>query len=1564
MRLRKKKTQADAYRFPGTSRAIDGHAAVYAVETSACDAILVQSGTDWTEITGPLRRITPHGEGLLAHQPDLIRRVDSLKALAALTTGHALLGLRSSALTSSLSGIHEALQAAVGKRVTCVFNLTCRALQRHAGSLHGGHDDYYGISGAGLFQLFARNTQEVADFTLIAHRVAELSLTPGLCAQDFYRTSHSVQDTRMPEADLALAYLGRPDDTIPSPTPSQEVLFGKERRRIPMLVDRDHPVGIGGVQDQESYFKALAAQRSFFSEHLEAIIETAMREFGELTGRFYEAVPGYRAEDADVLVIAQGAVVEELEVLADYLRERENVKAGVLNMSMFRPFPGPRLTHWLRRKAAVTVLERVDQPLAEDLPLMKEVRSAVDKAVENGATHEEAPVHPSYEPYRRPTDRPQIFSGIYGVGGEVPSFEALLAVFRNMLPRGLRRRTFYVGAGMDPAARRFPHLHTLQQRLVKGYPDLEGLSLPPAAPAVDVTPRGHTVQLHALSVQGGLFAANLFAQTLAAAMGRQVRTFPQGGLEQYLQPTCVSILHGAAGPPLKSKPSVADTVLISSDYLIETVSSRAPLKENGTVIVGSNRNPEDLWRTLSNRTARWVREQSIRFYVIDARKVASETASKPAFVDQLAIWALFGAYLQANPEFFPEDLQTFQDHFRVLLGRLFGPGHDLIEEIAGTVARGAEDLLPLDWDAWTDDDRPVIPESETPWTVRRAHEGHGTVFDLKRFWHSVGYLYDSGQPDQTLTDPYVATGIIPARSSAFRDMTPYRLRVPDWLAENCTGCGLCWAFCPDSALPPTIQSVSDLIDTAMAGCEKNGTAMVQMQRLGGHLAKQAYRLIEKDDLHQYKALGPVLEDAFSQLIEKMDLQADKLEVLTAEFRQIHDVVRDYRVAKTETFFDQPHKRDKGSGKLLTIALNPLSCKACGLCLEVCPENAFEWGDQTPELLKQINGAWQFQMTLPKVADESIREHISAADPQAHVHRLLDRDAYHSLVGGDGAFPGNTVKTAVHLLTATIESVMRSRFSAHVDRLSQLIAQIEDKIQGKVSSTVKINDFEEFAEKLSHLDRRGISADALARLLGGDPGMEKIDEAQLKRLTDILGRLKEQRRLYLEGADGSGRARMAMTIDPGGASMWSGTYPYNPHAHPWVCHLPGDAPALAEGVFDGIMRILTEEVITCRRAQLEVDDEYDPVKHATMFDAFGWRDFAAEEESLIPPVLVLGEVGTTPWEDVSRLLSGDVPIKVALINTRGVALSGEVGGFAEHAGGRRFEWRSDMGFQALAHRNAFVLQGSVGHPGHLMRGVAEGLAGSRPALFHIYAPDPQNHGIAPEKVVEQARLAYESRAFPLYTFDPERPDGALTLEDNPDIGKDWTTHDLTLKNPSGEESKLTIALTVADWAVREARFQEYFRVVSKGYLSEQMKPLPEYLEIEPEQRGSFEPYINVVDDKQRHFLAIVSPAMVRMSEEKRTFWAYLRELARSGSVPLGPVAQVTAGPPPPDALPPEPPPPTAAVPEASTQEKLTERLLWLSGFSRDPEFFKQSLREFVTQRQQARVKEEDHGGTPD
>ncbi len=185
--------------------------------------------------------------------------------------------------------------------------------------------------------------------------------------------------------------------------------------------------------------QSVAAQRPYFFDEVQPLADRCMAEYAELTGRRYARLSGWKNEDAEYVIFGMGSMMVQAEAVADYLRATRQLKVGVVNLTMFRPFPGDLIGEALRGKKGVAVLERTDQPLAEDLPLMREVRAALHKCLENGLAHKAdssaPPPHPGY-PALAAQDMPRLYSGCYGLGSRDLQPEALIGAIENMLPQG------------------------------------------------------------------------------------------------------------------------------------------------------------------------------------------------------------------------------------------------------------------------------------------------------------------------------------------------------------------------------------------------------------------------------------------------------------------------------------------------------------------------------------------------------------------------------------------------------------------------------------------------------------------------------------------------------------------------------------------------------------------------------------------------------------------------------------------------------------------------------------------------------------------------------------------------------------------------------------------------------------------------------------------------------------------------------------------------------------------------------------------------------------------------
>ena len=334
--------QEKSFKYPGTRDAMDGNTVAIMCERESTDAAGAYPITPSTQMGEYWAEAAAAGHINISGRPLIFIEPEGEHAAAAVTAGLSMTGLRASNFSSGqgIAYMHESLYAAVGKRLPYILNIGARAMTKATLNVHAGHDDYHCIDDTGFFQLFAKNAQEVADLNIVSRKIAELSLTPGALAQDGFLTTHLIESVLVPERSLIAEFLGKPEDMIECPSPAQKIIYGETRRRVPELWTVDNAVMAGVVQNQDSYMQSVAAQRPFFFDHIKDFTEQCFEEYYQLTGRKYERVSSYRLEDADYVIIGQGSMLSTAEAVADYLRETRGIKVGVVNMTMWRPFPG------------------------------------------------------------------------------------------------------------------------------------------------------------------------------------------------------------------------------------------------------------------------------------------------------------------------------------------------------------------------------------------------------------------------------------------------------------------------------------------------------------------------------------------------------------------------------------------------------------------------------------------------------------------------------------------------------------------------------------------------------------------------------------------------------------------------------------------------------------------------------------------------------------------------------------------------------------------------------------------------------------------------------------------------------------------------------------------------------------------------------------------------------------------------------------------------------------------------------------------------------------------------
>ena len=476
--------------------------------------------------------------------------------------------------------------------------------------------------------------------------------------------------------------------------------------------------------------------------------------------------------------------------------------------------------------------------------------------------------------------------------------------------------------------------------------------------------------------------------------------------------------------------------------------------------------------------------------------------------------------------------------------------------------------------------------------------------------------------------------------------------------------------------------------------------------------------------------------------------------------------------------------------------------------------------------------------------------------------------------------------------------MQPRVERHLAKLESLIADLKRHIQLRLIDGIDVGDVASIEKLVDGAHGGDVTLARLAEHVEEATGGQPIDQEWLRRTTGLVARLEKLVWRYRQGTTGKGRSSMGMINATGCTSVWGSTYPYNPYPFPWANHLFQDTASMAMGVFEGHMAKMAEGFRAVRQAELELAGGYHPAQHDEFFEYFDWKRFSDEEWELCPPVVAVGGDGAMydiGFQNVSRAMMSGKPIKILVVdtqvysNTGGQACTsgfvGQVSDMAQYGKAiqGKQEIRKEIGLIGMAHRTTYVLQGTIAHSNHLIEGFIGGLKARRPALFNIYTSCQPEHGIGDDMGSHQAKLAVESRAYPLFRYDPDRgrtPHECFDLEGNPSMDQAWPTYKLAYLE-GGREAR--------DGAPPDLRGLRHDR----GALPEALPcGAPRHLERlhgaaggvpgdgRGRPRGALYPYLWSVDRKQNHLsrLLVAKPIVESCRGPAQDFWKTLRAMA--------------------------------------------------------------------------------------
>lgn len=319
--------------------------------------------------------------------------VESEHSSMSTCVGAAAAGVRAVTATSScgLAFMYEMLYVAASARLPITLACVNRTLTGPI-NINNDHSDSMGARDAGWIQLYAENNQEAYDNYLQAMRISETPdvRLPIMVCQDGFITSHAVENILLEEDEAVKKFVG-------------------EYHPEHALIGRENPLAVGPYDTCPYCMEHKVQQAEAMKRAKKAILDVAA-EFEATFGRKYGMIEQYRMEDAEVALVLIGSTAGTAKACIETLRA-QGVKAGLIKVRVFRPFPMDEIAQALAHVKAVAVMDKCEGNSACGGPLFAEVRSAC---------------------YDLET-RPLLINVVYGLAGRDCATDDIERVYRHLL---------------------------------------------------------------------------------------------------------------------------------------------------------------------------------------------------------------------------------------------------------------------------------------------------------------------------------------------------------------------------------------------------------------------------------------------------------------------------------------------------------------------------------------------------------------------------------------------------------------------------------------------------------------------------------------------------------------------------------------------------------------------------------------------------------------------------------------------------------------------------------------------------------------------------------------------------------------------------------------------------------------------------------------------------------------------------------------------------------------------------------------------------------------------------
>ncbi|MGD0583536.1 MAG: pyruvate:ferredoxin (flavodoxin) oxidoreductase [Bacteroidales bacterium] len=637
-----------------------------------------------------------------------------------------------------------------GELLPAVFHVSARTVAAHALSIFGDHSDIYATRQTGFAMLASGSVQEIMDLSAVAHLTAIKSRIPFLHFFDGFRSSAEVQKI-------------------------EEIQMEDIRKLVDWkaledfrnnALNPEHPVTRGSAQNPDIFFQAKEAVNKFY-EPVADMVASYMADINKITGREYKPFTYYGHPAAENIIIAMGSITDTTKETIDYLAEKGE-KIGLISVHLYRPFSAKYFFDVLPGSVKkITVLDRTKEPGSNGEPLYLDVK----------------------EMFYDRDKKPMILGGRYGLSSKDTTPSMIMSVYENMKLKEPKNQ-FTVGIVDDVTFKSLPVL-----------------------PEINVCCTGtYSAKFYGLGSDGTVGANKNSIKIIGDTTDKYCQAYfaydskKSGGI------TTSHLRFG--DKPIRSPYLVntPDFVACHVPSYLEKYDMLKGLLRKGTFLLNSIWDVEETRNRLPDHMKKYMAENKINFYVINATQIAEELGlgTRTNTIMQAAFFKV--------SEVIP--YEKAEKEMKKAIEKSYGrKGEDVVRMNFSAIDRGSAVTrieIPVEW---------ANIKVETKKDTR----------DIPDFIRDVMEPINAMKGDDLPVSAFAGRedGTFPAGTSAY-EKRGIAVNVPEWQPDNCIQCNQCSYVCPHAAIRPFLLT-NEEADNAPAGTRT-------IQGIPGALKEYKYRI--------------------------------------------------------------------------------------------------------------------------------------------------------------------------------------------------------------------------------------------------------------------------------------------------------------------------------------------------------------------------------------------------------------------------------------------------------------------------------------------------------------------------------------------------------------------------------------------------------------------------------------------------------------------------------------------------------------------------------------------------